>query len=671
MKQFLFLLSFTLVALVAACQQGPAGTPTPTPGASKPNVVINSPPSNATVQAGDLVQVNSTSVDSEGVVLVELLVDGQTLQNSPTPNNQAQRQFSVIQDWTATTPGTHTITVRATNTRLGIGEASITINVAQKIAQATATLVVNPTAVISTATPLAATGTPQVPSTPPTPSGPATCTLASTFISDVTIPDGTTIAPGGSFVKTWAIRNSGTCSWGGGYSAILVGGQSFGAGSPQPIPAAGPNDIINISINMIAPTTPGAATSVWQLQAANGVAFGTKFDAVINVPGAPTPRPPTPIPPTPIPPSGCNGTPVFTSFTANPQTINAGQVTTLSWGAVNNANSVFLTSPSGTQGVGTPGSLQVQPSTTTVYTLTAYCNNVPAQLQVTVNVQGGGGGCNGTPVFNGFFANPQTINVGQQTSLNWGLVQNASAVFLQLPDRSEGVASPGSRNVKPGVTTTYRLVAYCGNNQASIALTVNVNGGCAGNPNFNGFSANPGAINKGQSSVLSWGIVTNATSVVLKTPQGNSGVGTPGQITVTPQSTTTYTLIAYCNNTQVQTSVTVTVNNPKPPTATPTPTRQPNTQVRSIRSEVSGHQQFRISVNYYWNGQDAPAKMQVVGINKDGRIVTNTSLADVAPGDFRNSVHRLNVNGNRTVTQIQACILGRGGNELACNTAAP
>lgn len=664
MKRFLLFVSLTLATLLAACQQGPSGTPTPTPGVNKPNVVIVTPASNATVQTGSAVQIQSTSVDSEGVVLVELLVDGKTVQNSPTPNGQPQQQFSVIQNWTAGSPGTHTVTVKATNSRLGVGEASITLNVEQQIAQVTNTLVVNPTGVISTATPLAATGTPISPATP---SGPATCTLASTFIGDITIPDGTAIAPGGPFVKTWAIQNSGTCFWGGGYNAVLVGGQSLGAPSPQPIPSAGPGDVIHVTINMVAPTAPGRYNSIWQLRASNGVTFGTRFDAVIVVPGAPTPRPPTPVPATPVPPSGCNGTPNIAGFTANPPTINAGQVTTLNWGSVNNANAVYLTTPSGTQGVGTPGSLQVQPSQTTTYTLTAYCNNVPAQRQVTVVVNGGGGGCSGTPFFNGFYANPQTINSGQETTLNWGLVQNASAVFLQFPDRSEGIASPGSRNVRPGTTTTYSLVAYCGNNKATISTTVNVNGGCSGKPQFHGFNASPDTIQRGQSSVLSWGIVTNATSVILETPQGNSGVRTPDQITVRPQGTTKYRLIAYCNQTSDAIGVTITVSNPQP---TPIPTRQPDNQVRSIKAEVSGNQQYRISVNYYWNGQGAPARMQVVGINKDGKVVTNTATADVASGAFRNSVLKITVHGNRTVTEFQACIIGRGG-ELACSSAAP
>jgi Ig-like domain from next to BRCA1 gene len=35
----------------------------------------------------------------------------------------------------------------------------------------------------------------------------------SVYVSDVTIPDGTVLAPGKSFTKTWKIQNTGNCAW--------------------------------------------------------------------------------------------------------------------------------------------------------------------------------------------------------------------------------------------------------------------------------------------------------------------------------------------------------------------------------------------------------------------------------------------------------------------------
>lgn len=667
-RTFLFVLAVGLALFLAACQTGQLAGPSATPGASKPTVIIVTPPSGATVKSGEAVQVQSTNSDPGGIVLVELIVDGTTVQNSPTPNGQPQTQFSVIQTWTPTTPGTHTVTVKATNARLTTAEASINVTVSQQVAVATATLVVNPTAAIPTAAPLnpTATGAPQ-PTRVPATNVPATCTLASTFISDVTIPDGTVMAPGGHFVKTWAIQNSGTCTWGGGYTAVLVGGETYGAGSPQAVPPAVPGAVVQISIDMVAPAGPGGHSSVWQLQASNGVVFGTKFDAVITIPGAPTPVPPTPVPPTRVPPPvGCQGVPVLSSFFASPQTVAPGQVTTLSWGPVQNASAVYLTTPSGTQGVGTPGSIQVQPSQTTTYTLTAYCGSNPIQVQATVNVQGGGGGCQGLPVFNGFYASPQTIAAGQQATLNWGLVQNASAVYLQLPDRSEGVASPGSRTVKPGSTTTYTLVAYCGSRQTSVQTTVVVQGACSGNPQFNGFSASPSTIQKGQSTRLSWGIVTNATAVVLQTPDGNSGVASPGSLVVSPKRTTTYTLIAYCYNRSQQLSVTVTVNNPAPPTPTPAPTE--TTQIRSIQQVRPKKGVWDLTVNYFWSGAGGPASMRAFGLNAQGDVATSVSSRSILAGFIKNVTLTVESLKEGKPTKWNVCIVGRGNIELLCRT---
>jgi len=282
-----------------------------------------------------------------------------------------------------------------------------------------------------------------------------------------------------------------------------------------------------------------------------------------------------------------------------------------------------------------------------------------------VNVQGGGGACSGIPIFNGFYASPQTIGAGQQATLNWGLVQNASAVFLQLPNKTEGVASPGSRTVKPDTTTTYTLVAYCGNNQAAISTRVNVQGGCSGAPKFNGFTANPSTIQKGQSSTLSWGLVTNATSVVLQTPDGNSGVPTPGQLVVKPNKTTTYTLVASCNNSSTQLSVTVQVSAPKP---TPTPTPQNQTAIRDVQIQKTGKGAWTLTIQYFWNGESAPAKINSVGVGSGDVPSTNVASTSIISGFVKFVIQNLTALGGSKTLNITTCIIGKGSTELACKT---
>ena len=92
-------------------------------------------------------------------------------------------------------------------------------------------------------------------------------------------------------------------------------------------------------------------------------------------------------PPTP----GCPGAPAFTHFEANPSSITSGQSTKLEWGPVTNGatgelvGSVVLT-PGNFGEVGSPGSRQVSPTSTTIYTLTATGCGGTATKSVTVVV---------------------------------------------------------------------------------------------------------------------------------------------------------------------------------------------------------------------------------------------------------------------------------------------
>ena len=93
------------LALIA-CQGSNAGTET------KPNVIIASPPHGSTFTVGQVVAVQSSAADVTGISRVELLVDGAQVQQDAPPSLPAPTQFTLIQNWTATIPGTHTVTVR-------------------------------------------------------------------------------------------------------------------------------------------------------------------------------------------------------------------------------------------------------------------------------------------------------------------------------------------------------------------------------------------------------------------------------------------------------------------------------------------------------------------------------------------------------------------------------
>ena len=73
---------------------------------------------------------------------------------------------------------------------------------------------VQPTATLALPTPVPPTNTP----VPPTPVS-ATATQVqiacdqALFVDDVNYPDGSDVAPGTSFVKTWRLKNNGSCTW--------------------------------------------------------------------------------------------------------------------------------------------------------------------------------------------------------------------------------------------------------------------------------------------------------------------------------------------------------------------------------------------------------------------------------------------------------------------------
>lgn len=279
-------------------------------------------------------------------------------------------------------------------------------------------------------------------------------------------------------------------------------------------------------------------------------------------------------------------------------------------------------------------------------------------------------GCNGTPVITSFWANPPVVSPGQVSTLQWGLVANANAAFLQTPGGTQGIGTPGSRPVKPGQTTTYNLIAYCGNNSAQASVTVNVQNapGCQGQPIITSFTANPTNIQRGQSSTLQWGPVNNADAVVLSKPDGNSGVGTPGAQQVQPGRTQTYTLTAWCKGRSVSQSVTVNVQNAPPPP--PPPPSGSRITGANVNGGLTKGNVTVVTVNYFWDGTDAPATMQGTPYGGNGQPIGGTYQTRIDPNrDFRANM-RFTVPVSN-IGSVNFCIVGSSGTELACRNWSP
>ncbi|MCX6082107.1 MAG: NBR1-Ig-like domain-containing protein [Chloroflexi bacterium] len=142
-----------------------------------------------------------------------------------------------------------------------------TLVATQALPSATPAANLSPTKTIGTESPIA------IPTSAP--SNPQ-CTDAATFVMDVTISDGTQLTPGQPFTKTWRLKNTGTCAWTTAYTVELEAGPSnaFWTDSPHPLAArVEPDQTVDVSVDLTAPTIPGNYTAFYQLHTPQGVSL--------------------------------------------------------------------------------------------------------------------------------------------------------------------------------------------------------------------------------------------------------------------------------------------------------------------------------------------------------------------------------------------------------------
>lgn len=102
----------------------------------------------------------------------------------------------------------------------------------------------------------------------------ATLCDSAQFVSDLTIPDGTSLAPGANFTKTWRLSNNGTCTWSTSYTVVWVGGDQMGTTSVKIPVNVPPGQMVDISVNLTAPAAAGHYKSLWKLSNPSGTQFG-------------------------------------------------------------------------------------------------------------------------------------------------------------------------------------------------------------------------------------------------------------------------------------------------------------------------------------------------------------------------------------------------------------
>lgn len=91
---------------------------------------------------------------------------------------------------------------------------------------------------------------------------------------DVNIPDNTVMTPGQDFIKTWRVKNAGTCSWGAGYVLVFTNtGDKMDGQFIAFTEVVQPGQEVEVSIQFKAPTEAGVYVSTWTMRNPQGFTF--------------------------------------------------------------------------------------------------------------------------------------------------------------------------------------------------------------------------------------------------------------------------------------------------------------------------------------------------------------------------------------------------------------
>ena len=212
--------------------------------------------------------------------------------------------------------------------------------------------------------------------------------------------------------------------------------------------------------------------------------------------------------------------------------------------------------------LGTNGSVVVTPTSNTTCTLTANNGYGNATCSVGVTVTAGN-----KPRIVKFSGSPLTITQGSSSTLLW-VTEGAKTVTIDQGVGSVDVA--GTTNVTPSATTTYTLTATNGYGSTTAQVTITVTTPPVTlAPTITSFTGNPNPSPSPGSPVVLSCLAQNAKTVSIS---GVGPVDTNGNLTVSPQATTTYVCVATSSNPSLPSAsanLTVTVT---PATTTPTGT---------------------------------------------------------------------------------------------------
>ena len=134
--------------------------------------------------------------------------------------------------------------------------------------------------------------------------GPPVCIYDAELVEHVTVPDGSIVGSGDTFIKTWRLQNTSTCPWDGTFILAQTEGTNVLPAdglTERPLPPASPGAEVEVSVELllliVAPLGSEQSAS-FQLRTSDGEVFGVKpgVSLVVGEEGAlatATTQPPT------------------------------------------------------------------------------------------------------------------------------------------------------------------------------------------------------------------------------------------------------------------------------------------------------------------------------------------------------------------------------------------
>merc|ERR1719465_149094 len=110
--------------------------------------------------------------------------------------------------------------------------------------------------------------------------------LAARFVRDVTIFEGTQMAPKTAFTKIWRLKNVGEVPWPPGTKMLFVGGDQMTCEMAVPLSHPGPvmpGEEVDVAVEMVAPSDLGRYLGYWRLIGPRGRKFGQRVWCHVQV----------------------------------------------------------------------------------------------------------------------------------------------------------------------------------------------------------------------------------------------------------------------------------------------------------------------------------------------------------------------------------------------------